>query len=85
MREDGVHTLCTETVAAGHGLHASLEVTMGVGKLREGVPYTIRAEFLGHIAESRFSVVVVPWSATRKPAKKKAKKKTGGKAGRKNG
>ncbi len=73
--DDGVHSYVSETIAAGHEEHATRRLELNARKLRQGDVYTVRAEFFGHLAEARFSVVKVPAVPARKTAKA-AKKKT---------
>ena len=74
-QEKGVHTTRTETVAAGHEVHASRRLRVDLAKLKAGEVYTVRAEYCAHVAEARFSVVAPPTLAKLKPAKKKPAKR----------
>ncbi len=74
-----VHPHTTQTVAAGHSHHAPQTLKLDAKKLKPGKTYTIRYEFWGNTAETRFTVVPGHTSPPRKAAKKKTTRKAAAK------
>ncbi len=69
--KDGVHSYTTLTVAAGNGTHDQMALELDAKKLRSGHTYTIRAEIMGHLAETTF-IAVAAMEALRPRRKRKA-------------
>ena len=68
---NGVHSYRTLTVAAGNGTHDQMVLELDARKLRSGHTYTIRAEIMGHLAETTF-IAVAAMEALRPRRKRKA-------------